>query len=91
MKEKCDDKEWMHCRVEKMGCEGCHYEDRPYMKSDFTIIEKGRKAQDEYGHNYGSDTYYISKDDICALLHGKQLACEINGNEYSLFIVLKEE
>ena len=26
MKEKCDDKEWMHCRVEKMGCEGCNYE-----------------------------------------------------------------
>lgn len=23
---KCDDKEWMHCRVEKMGCKGCHYD-----------------------------------------------------------------
>lgn len=30
MKEKCDDKQWMHCRVEKMGCEGCNYEDRPF-------------------------------------------------------------
>ena len=22
----CTDKEWQHCRVEKMGCEGCHYD-----------------------------------------------------------------
>lgn len=22
---KCTDKEWNHCRVEKMGCKGCHY------------------------------------------------------------------
>lgn len=24
---KCGDKEWMHCRVEKMGCRGCHYDE----------------------------------------------------------------
>ncbi len=23
---KCTDKEWQHCRVEKMGCEGCYYD-----------------------------------------------------------------
>ena len=33
---------------------------------------------------------YISKEDIQALLDGKQLACDINGNEYSLFIFKKE-
>ncbi len=22
---KCGDKEWQHCRVEKMGCPGCYY------------------------------------------------------------------
>lgn len=22
---KCTGKEWDHCRVEKMGCDGCHY------------------------------------------------------------------
>lgn len=27
--------------------------------SDFSIIENTREAQDEYGHNYGSDTYCI--------------------------------
>ena len=61
------------------------------LNGDFTIIENTKEAQDEYGHNYGSDTYYISKEDIQALLNGKQLACDINENEYSLFIVLKEE
>lgn len=25
MKEKCDDKEWKDCRVEKMGYPGCYY------------------------------------------------------------------
>lgn len=115
MKEKCDDKEWKDCRVEKMGCDGCYYfhplyelvdgpeidknvwkkKGKQYMKqksnSNFSIIENTQEAQDEYGHNYGSDTYYISKEDIQALLDGKQLACDINGNEYSLFIALKEE
>lgn len=23
---KCTDKEWQHCRVEKMGCKGCYYD-----------------------------------------------------------------
>lgn len=23
---KCTDKEWQHCRVEKMGCPGCYYD-----------------------------------------------------------------
>ena len=25
---KCTDKEWQHCRVEKMGCDGCYYDDK---------------------------------------------------------------
>jgi hypothetical protein len=24
---KCGDKEWQHCRVEKMGCKGCYYDE----------------------------------------------------------------
>ena len=37
MKPKCDDKEWMHCRVEKMVCDGCHYEDR----KDIVLFDNG--------------------------------------------------
>lgn len=25
---KCTGKEWDHCRVEKMGCKGCYYDER---------------------------------------------------------------
>ena len=25
---KCGDKEWQHCRVEKMGCPGCYYDEK---------------------------------------------------------------
>ena len=25
---KCGDKEWKHCRVEKMGCNGCYYDEK---------------------------------------------------------------
>lgn len=61
------------------------------MASDFSIIENSMKAQNEFGHCYGSETYIITKEDIQALLDGKQLATTINFNEYSLFIILDEE
>ena len=63
------------------------------MESNFEIIENTYNAQDEYGHCYGSETYNISKEDIEALLNGKQLATTINCGEYSIFIKLssKEE
>ena len=57
--------------------------------SDFIIIENTSKAREEYGHRYGSEVFTISKNDIDALLSGKQLACDINGGEYSLFIILE--
>ena len=60
-------------------------------RDEYNTLHQTIEAQDEFGHNYGSATYYISKEDIQALLDGKQLACEINGNEYSLFIVLEGE
>lgn len=39
---KCDDKEWQHCRVEKMGCKGCYY--------DYVSKEEIREVLKEYGH-----------------------------------------
>ena len=39
------------------------------MGSSFTIIENTQKAQDEYGHCYGSSDLKISKEDIEALLN----------------------
>lgn len=37
-------------------------------KSSFTIIEGRDRAQNEFGHCYGSETYIITKKDIQALL-----------------------
>ena len=56
MKEKCDDKEWMHCRVEKMGCEGCNYEDRPYNPKELIFMDYITEMKDLYlkkNHDYG--------------------------------------
>lgn len=30
----CTDKEWKHCRVEKMGCENCYYDDKKKEKKE---------------------------------------------------------
>lgn len=30
---KCNDKEWQHCRVEKMGCKGCYYDESDNIKN----------------------------------------------------------
>ena len=34
---ECTDKEWQHCRVEKMGCTGCYY-DKENKKKTFYIF-----------------------------------------------------
>lgn len=51
---KCGDKEWQHCRVEKMGCEGCYYEEKggtkvlvlPIKKKWFEMIVSGEKKEE---------------------------------------------
>lgn len=56
MKPKCDDKEWMHCRVEKMGCDGCHYEDRPFDPKELIFMDYITEMKDLYlkkNHDYG--------------------------------------
>lgn len=38
---KCTDKEWDHCRVEKMGCRGCYYSEmEENIKEDVEILNK---------------------------------------------------
>ena len=36
---KCTGKEWDHCRVEKMGCDGCHYD-----KENIEEVVKGLES-----------------------------------------------
>lgn len=56
MKEKCDDEQWMNCRVEKMGCDGCHYEDRVLAEKEVIFQNYLNKMWDLYytkNHDYG--------------------------------------
>lgn len=56
MKPKCGDKEWMYCNVEKMGCNGCHYEDRPYDPKTMIFLNYLESMKDLYlkkNHYYG--------------------------------------
>lgn len=47
---KCGDKEWDHCRVEKMGCIGCYYDEiepKEYIRTesgDIFIVDNERKV-----------------------------------------------
>lgn len=64
---------------------------KPEIMNHFDIIENTNEAQDEYGRCYGYETYGITREQIQALLDGKQLASDINLGEYGVFIVLEED
>lgn len=51
------------------------------------IIENTDKAKDEYGYMWGSDTLYLTREMIEALLNGKCIAGD-NG-EYVTFIEME--
>lgn len=54
----------------------------------FEIIENTDKARNEFEkHLYGSNRYFLTRDDLKALSEGKCLATDIN-NEYAIFIEL---
>ena len=56
---------------------------------DYDIIENTDKARDEFEkHLYGSQRYFLTREDLKALSEGKCLATEIN-NEYAIFIELE--
>lgn len=47
---KCTDKEWQHCRVEKMGCPGCYYDENKiqvgyYVRTNEGIIGKIKRIE----------------------------------------------
>lgn len=45
---KCDDKEWQHCREEKMGCKGCYYDEK-----EFVTFTKDQEAINVYFQKNG--------------------------------------
>lgn len=54
----------------------------------FTIIDDDDESRDKFGRFHGGGEYVLSENDIQALLDGKALAAEINGEEYAIFVTL---
>ena len=54
--------------------------------SDFDIVSKDAKVNE----CYGIETFYITKDEIDALLSGKKLYTTINCDEYAITIEMAE-
>lgn len=53
-----------------------------------TVIENTQKAQDKFGHGWGSEWNQLSENDIKALQDGKQLA--FDDGEYAHFFSMNE-
>ncbi len=51
LKEQCTPKEWNTCRVEKMGCDGCHYIDVTLNEKEKIFKYYLNKLFDEYAHH----------------------------------------
>lgn len=62
----CTDEERNTCQVEKMGCEGCFYNNEKYNKKPFykRIIEKFLKEKLEFVFELPKPKLYISVKDI---------------------------
>lgn len=56
---KCDDKEWQHCRVEKMGCKGCYYD-----KKNIEEVIKGLESLIDDRLSFLAPNDYNDKDNI---------------------------
>ena len=44
---KCTDNEWKHCRVEKMGCDGCYYNQKENKLKRFKIIANSKQMKEQ--------------------------------------------
>ena len=55
------------------------------------VIEDSPKARSNFGWNYGGGISVLSPEMVKSLLSGRCIAIDINGGEYSEFLVLGYE
>lgn len=55
--------------------------------SDFKVVDKKKKVDT----CYGLEAFYITKEEIAALLSGKKLYSTVNCDEYAITIEMEEE
>jgi len=72
---KCTGKEWDHCRVEKMGCRGCYYDESKmnYQENDKKLIESANCK------------YYVFNEKIIENIIKKHIA-DITSEEWRTLI-----
>lgn len=80
---KCTDKEWQHCRVEKMGCIGCYYDEikiNDYIRihEEIAKITKAYKIDDHlvYCAKYGDGKEYVQIPIRKITKHGARI-CDV--------------
>ena len=92
---KCSDKEWQHCNKEKMGCEGCFYNDEisigEYVRTDNGEIHKVEDEEDLRIHiktekimfrAWVEDYYGCHKEDRFIVKHSKNIIDLIQKDDY---------
>lgn len=91
---KCTDKEWQHCRVEKMGCKGCYYDEiaiNEYVRTesgDIFIVDENKKVLQGLNFldvQYGKIIKH-SKNIKEIVGHKDLLVYEVNGRKHKGFI-----
>ena len=78
---KCGDKEWQHCRVEKMGCTGCYYDEievKEYIRihEEIAQITKKGKIDNHYIYSaiYGDGKEYTNISRRMITKHSKKIS-----------------
>lgn len=75
-KDKCTDKEWQHCRVEKMGCNGCYYDG--IISNDDFIRTKDGKIDQVINNKYYMPQYIECKKGIVERANIEKHSKDIN-------------
>lgn len=65
--------------------------DKDSKTAEIEIIDPTEEAQMKFGGRYGCELLEVTEKEITALLEGKAWAFEVNGGEYSHFVVMKRE
>lgn len=78
---KCGDKEWQHCRVEKMGCTGCYYDEievKEYIRihEEIAQITKKGKIDNHYIYSaiYGDGKEYTNISRRMITKHSQEIS-----------------
>jgi len=61
-----------------------------FTSSQLYGILDGPEEMEEFGFNYGTDRFYVTREAVEKLLNGGMLGFEVNGGEYSLFVIIGE-